>query len=257
MPIKQEIGNRYGKLTVVSSAGRTEHKRALWNCVCDCGRGMTAAGVYLRSGGVRSCGCSRRKHGHTPKGIGSRTYTTWVSMRARCKYKSSPSYPNYGRRGITVCERWASSFENFLEDMGVRPEGTSIDRIDNDGSYTPENCKWSTRKEQNRNQRRCRMRTWKGETLPLIVWAERTGFHEETIRSRLRRGLNVEDALTQPLTPPVPPPRPKTTITVGNKSLNLKEWSGVTGTPVSTLKSRLHRGWAPFEIVWGRKKMKS
>lgn len=120
-------------------------------------------------------------------------------MIARCCNPKSQVYENYGGRGITVCERWLESFENFFADMGVCPTGLSIDRIDNDGPYSPENCRWATDKEQGRNKRTCRFLEMNGERLPLSEWAERLGIPENTIRNRLRRGWSDERTLTEPI----------------------------------------------------------
>lgn len=132
-----------------------------WKCLCDCGKIKMVDGNSLRRGLSKSCGClhkeiiskmgkDRIRHGRSNKG--DLTYTSWQHMKRRVLNKNSPDFPNWGGRGIKVCERWIK-FENFLEDMGERPEGMTLDRIDNDGNYEPSNCKWSTRKEQNRNKR--------------------------------------------------------------------------------------------------------
>jgi hypothetical protein len=119
-------------------------------------------------------------------------------MLRRCTTPTNPSYPSYGGRGVKVCDRWKDSFENFLADMGPRPEGCSLDRIDNDGNYTPENCRWSTRREQNRNTQRTRMLTHPvtGVTRCLKDWARTLGITHSTLRERLARGWTLDRALT-------------------------------------------------------------
>lgn len=120
-------------------------------------------------------------------------------MIERCDRPANKRFHRYGGRGITVCERWRESFENFLADMGRRPPGTTIDRIDNDGNYEPGNCRWATRREQRLNSSQNHFLSFRGETLPLCVWAERLGLPTYVIRARLNRlGWSVEDALTQP-----------------------------------------------------------
>lgn len=123
-------------------------------------------------------------------------YRVWVIMRSRCQNPAVPCYPRYGGRGITVCERW-ERFSNFIADMGPRPSNRhSIDRIDNDGPYSPENCRWATTKEQCRNQRRNRLITYMGTTAPLAWWAEQIGIRMGTLSFRLcRSGMSIGQAL--------------------------------------------------------------
>jgi hypothetical protein len=139
----------------------------------------------------------RTAHGHS-KGAGSPTYQTWRNMRSRCENPNVPAYKNYGGRGITVCERW-KTFENFLADMGERPEGMTIERIDNDRGYEPGNCRWATYNEQARNMRSNQRITLNGETKCLTEWAEQYGIKMPTLWARLRMGWSVEEALTKPV----------------------------------------------------------
>ena len=148
-PLKNEIGSKYNRLTVIGEAGRDKHGRAKWLCLCDCGTETTAVGNCLRSGHKRSCGCYRIKHGLEKHPL----YGTWSNMKQRCYNPNTPRYAHYGGRGITVCNEWRDSFPQFLSDMGERPEGTSLDRIDVNGDYTPDNCRWATKIEQNLNRR--------------------------------------------------------------------------------------------------------
>ncbi len=128
-------------------------------------------------------------------------YRSWHSMMCRCYRRADIGYHRYGGRGITVCERW-HTYANFLADMGSRPSlRHSIDRADIDGNYCPENCRWVTKKEQSRNRCNNRLVTFRGETLPLCVWAERRGMSWETLKGRLKAGWSIEKTLTTPKGP--------------------------------------------------------
>jgi len=138
------------------------------------------------------------RHGHAPRGNQSPTYRCWANMRKRCNSETSKDYINYGGRGITVCDRW-SLFDNFLADMGEKPRRMTLDRIDNDQGYSPENCRWTTRTEQSRNRRGRHMIEWQGRVQCTSAWAEELGFGRSLIYDRLRWGWSIERAFTTPV----------------------------------------------------------
>ena len=136
-------------------------------------------------------------HGQSMRGKITPEYAAWKSMKSRCKNNKSVNYHNYGGRGIAVCKRW-SKFENFYADMGRRPAGKSLDRINNDGNYGPHNCRWATPKEQSRNSRHANRITFRGKTMCLSDWAAQVGIVPNSLRVRLRRGWNLAETLTTP-----------------------------------------------------------
>jgi hypothetical protein len=147
---------------------------------------------------MKSAILSKQKTTHGMAGAPhSKVYSAWSSMMSRCFNERTKSWANYGGRGIWVCERWRE-YANFLADMGARPPRYEIDRIDNDGPYSPENCRWVTSKANKHNKRSSRMLTWQGVTLPVTAWAERLGMHPRTLFNRLGRGWTLERAMTQP-----------------------------------------------------------
>ncbi len=200
------LGKRFGKLRVVAQLKERRHGgKKVWLCRCDCGGRATPPTGALTSGNTRSCGCTRgspsgRGHGHARVGKLTPEYIAWQGIKDRCHNPRGQHWSNYGGRGIKVCGRWRESFAAFLEDVGERPgPDHSIDRKDNDGDYDPRNVRWATRKQQNRNTRRNRVVTHRGQTMTLIEWSEVLGVSYEALRLRLRSGWSIEKTLSTPV----------------------------------------------------------
>lgn len=200
MPAFKDLSGRsFGAWLVLSYAG-TDGSGATWMCVCECGTERSVKASSLLGGRSTACGCTRdvakwaTHHGHQRGGKQSPTYQTWRAMLRRCSDPGHPSYLNYGGRGVGVCDEW-KTFERFLSDMGERPEGTWLDRIDCDGDYCKSNCRWLSTKLQGSNRRNNVFYEMDGKRLTVPQWAELLGAKEGTIRARLRRGKSIEEAL--------------------------------------------------------------
>lgn len=191
------IGQRYDMLRVVANAGAKGGHR-LWLCVCDCGGEKKSRTVDLTTGKNKSCGCLSRPHGLSL----SPEHGVWTHMKRRCYAKHHKTYANYGGRGITICERWLrprQGFKNFYADMGPRPSPKhEIDRVDNNGPYAPENCRWVLRKANSRNRRTNRLLAYAGRTLCVAEWCEITGLRPGTLYSRIYHGWSLARALSEP-----------------------------------------------------------
>lgn len=195
----QLVGKTFDRLHVVAY-GYTKSQKRYWLCKCTCGNEVYVHTAKLNNGHTRSCGCLNReritKHGRH----NTSEYLVWQQMKERCYNKKKAAYQRYGARGITVCDRWSGSegFVNFYTDMGPRPEGTTLDRIDNNGPYSPENCRWATAYEQYRNRRQTVWWTIDGVTKCRKDWCRHYGIHTATVDARIKKGWSVIDALTTP-----------------------------------------------------------
>jgi hypothetical protein len=195
-----EKGQRFGRLIVMEPL-------LLGRCrvICDCDVVKEVGAKDLKNGKIRSCGCLLRERTIARNTTHGRSRTpehqAYFSMLNRCTNPKYIYWRRYGGRGITVCDRWLGSggFERFYEDMGPRPEGLTLERKKNDGSYTPDNCIWATRKTQMRNMRRNRRLTARGRTMTAVEWAEELGVRPMLIIERLRHGWSVERSVSEPV----------------------------------------------------------
>lgn len=200
------VSDRFGRLIVLSledppvySNGR---RKLRWICRCDCGTQKVVGHGALRRGQTQSCGCLRKEiakqqmttHGQGRAGNRSATWYSWIGMNSRCHNPNSTGFKNYGGRGITVCERWRK-FENFIADMGERPKGTTLDRINNNGDYEPKNCRWTSMCLQRRNKRNVQLAFLDGSELTRPEVAKILGVTTTTIHRRLQKGFSLQEVL--------------------------------------------------------------
>jgi len=194
-------GLKFGRLLVIRSVRKADQARLFWECQCDCGKTVVICGQNLRIGMTQSCGCLQKervletcfKHGLSHTSI----HNTWMSMKQRCEDDHCKAYPQYGGRGIKVCERW-HEFNNFYADMGLPPQkGMTLDRFpNNDGNYEPGNVRWATKKEQANNRRSSHLLTFEGKTQTIAQWEDEVGHRRGVINNRLFRGWTTERAIT-------------------------------------------------------------
>lgn len=257
-----KAGDVFERLTVVGQAGGRR-----WLCRCACGNVRLVVEGDLRTGNTRSCGCLKRemlsarstKHGAKRRSGQTPEYSSWSAMKTRCLNPNFPAYPNYGGRGIRICDRWIQSFENFVADMGERPSlAHTLERIDNNGNYEPGNCRWVTRKEQCRNKRTSVLFEYNGERLTVQDWANRFGRgFGYTYRRLFLYGLTAQEAMAELRGPVRAVPRAMKRgfvdrvrnnartrrITVNGQTRCLTEWSEVSGIPMGVIRDRLRLGW--------------
>jgi hypothetical protein len=213
---KDLTGCRFGRLVATRDSGRRTNCKIVWECLCDCGTVTTVVSTSLTHGGTQSCGCWQREQAKerarcgtagavfTSHGMSTRpVYAVYQTMIARCHDPRSTAFHKYGGRGIAVVDRWRGrgGFEAFLADMGTPPfAGASIDRIDNDGPYSPQNCRWATKRQQARNRRVGLRVQYRGEMRLVIEIAEEVGIAYKTLHKRLRyQHMTIDEAIQKPV----------------------------------------------------------
>lgn len=243
-------GTRFGKLTVLRRSESKGHG-PMFECVCACGKTAIVRSHGLRSGHHKSCGCEMttrireytKLHTIRPPEQ-RRTHGVWKKMISRTTNTKNPSWSRYGGRGIICCDRWLS-FDNFIEDMGIAPDGLSIDRIDNDGNYAPGNCRWATAKMQARNKSCTKRIIIDGEWKTIADLSDRTGITSDRLRRRLENGadasrlLDLRDMRGR---------RFEKIIEWNGQKKNMAEWARTFGIKDMTLRGRYRRGIRPPEL---------
>ena len=195
-------GQRFGRLTVIERVGTTNDGKATWSCKCDCENYCVVSGALLRNKHTRSCGCLEKevKKAGTNKKHGkfyTRLSSIWRDMKKRCYCPNAGNYKHYGARGITICDEWLHNFQAFWDWAMANgyQDDLSIDRIDNDKGYSPDNCRWATQKAQVNNRRSNHYITFAEKTLTITQWQEKQGITKGQYDSRIKRGWTIEEAL--------------------------------------------------------------
>lgn len=186
-------GQTFAQFTVICLL-----KQTYWLCRCSCGSYRVHMSANLKNQNAKDCGCIWKNRLATHRLKGTSVYKAWQSMRQRCYNQKAKEFKGYGARGISVCDRWKSSFDNFLTDLGHPEKGMWLERNDVNGNYEPDNCRWATPTEQGRNKRNNILITAFGKTKCLSAWAVEYSIHYYTLTGRIKLGWDAEKALSQP-----------------------------------------------------------
>lgn len=193
------VGDKYNNWTLVEFAHKDKYRNLYWFCRCDCGTAKISQVSKIVSGSTKSCGCLQKKAMTTHGDTNTRTFESWNSMKQRCLNEKCKDYPSYGGRGVKVHKPWIHDYSQFKSDMGERPLKTSIDRIDVNGSYTPENCQWSTRSEQQRNKTNTKRFDWQGKNYTVSELGDMYSLTNKQIMHRLGAGWDLKKTLSTPI----------------------------------------------------------
>lgn len=255
--VKDLTGQQFGRLTVLGPIARVgKIKRYKWLCRCACGDAAVVCGDALRGGTTHSCGCiareiirerNRRAANATHGMCGTPTYSSWQSMLDRCRNPKAKQFKNYGGRGIKVCERW-QKFENFYADMGSRPDGETLDRINVNGDYEPGNCRWADDETQYNNTRKTRLITVDGVTLSATQWKRKTGI---CVHQRLHDGWTEEEAIKGRPPRKVTHDHRRKRLTYCGETRTIQDWAERLNINVKRIHNRLARGWTVEETLRG------
>jgi len=247
--VRDYLGKKYNLLTIIEDAGSTDYGRTLCKCRCSCGVEKVLVLSDVKTGFVKSCGCLRpwatvqgEKHHSFKHGLKNhRLYSIMNKMKQRCYNKNHDAYERYGGAGITICDAWLNNFVNFYNWAMANgyEDDLTLDRIDNTKGYSPYNCRWATRAEQNRNTSRSHKVTLFGETKVLEEWfrdpripISKPGFHY-----RVTNGMSDEEALTTP----APTAFADQLVDLDNKTHSVSEWCAILNVSIYTVKYRMNK----------------
>ncbi|UVD43225.1 deoxyuridine 5'-triphosphate protein [Enterococcus phage TJE2] len=254
---KSLVGKTFGRLTVIKDSGeRATNGSILWECKCSCGKTSLVRGSELIGGRTKSCGCYSTdvlkkvatKHGLSKvNGKPTKLFRAWASMKQRCYNKNHASYKDYGGRGITICSEWRENFEAFHDWAMTNgfSDDLSIDRIDNDKGYSPDNCRWVDAKTQIRNRRNTVTYEWQGKEYTRAELSRLTGINEQTIASRLNKGFSLEEVLFSKVGTSV------LLMTYKGETKPVKQWCKELGLNYATVRNRHYKGWTDEEALTG------
>ena len=249
------IGEKFGRLTVESRFGTNKRKRATWKCLCDCGNYVVAESNNLVSGNTRSCGCLKNdihrdrmlKHGYRHHPL----YKTWQNMKCRCGNKNSNSYKNYGERGIVVCDEWKNdfvSFKNWAISNGYKEQNCAlntectIDRINYNGNYEPNNCRFTNIKNQSKNKRNTIMIMYNNEKKPLVDWCMILGLDLKRTYQRIYNlGWEAKMALETPICVKTRWSKKEDDTIVSNHNKSIKNIAYLLGRSENSVRGRIRR----------------
>ena len=239
-------GKRFFRLLVISYSHRNNSNKTVWNCVCDCGKEKQVAYSSLTRGDIKSCGCYQKERMITHGLSNTPLHKLHTGILTRCYNPNSKLYKNYGGRGIMMCDEWRYNLQAFVEwakTSGYK-KGLSIDRIDNEKGYSPDNCRWSTVVEQNNNRRSNHFFTMNGETKTITQWARVYGINKDRVFCRIDIGWDIEKAIITPIDPLV-----KYVATFDNITLTVAKWCKKLNVNYDMVKNRIKMGWSPEKAI--------
>lgn len=225
-----------GKLTLIAPIGA---RGRTWLCACDCGARVSLCEAWLLKS--RSCGCAKFRQGNLSQSLAG---SSWQAMISRCHRPGTSGYEAYGGSGITVCDRWRNSLPAFVEDMGPRPAGTTLDRLDPRGHYEPGNCRWATHSEQNRNKRNTVLLEFNGKGMCPSAWADELGLPRHVVHRRLSAGWTVEATLATPVDTSRSNGGTTATLEFKGQTMTILEAARAAGITEAAMRGRLKSGWS-------------